>query len=137
MKKSFIVMLTCIAIIITFIFTEIFSIYHFGTIPALLTFLYIISIFSILEYLFIVGVYIVRKIIKKDRLETKMIIALFLLFVALLLILMFFITIDVDWLNWYLYSTPFYINVIVRSIEFLVPAVLFIIVSVIFMKRNK
>ena len=45
MKKGTIIILTFIILILTFILSEIFSIYHFGSFPTLLTFLYLILIY--------------------------------------------------------------------------------------------
>lgn len=61
MKKRTIIILSIIILVLTFIFAEIFSIYHFGNVPTLLKSLYLISIF---EYLSISIIYIVRKLIK-------------------------------------------------------------------------
>ena len=60
-----------ISIIITLFLGEILSIYSFGSYPTLLTFLYLISMFSIINYLIIVGTYIVKKIIKKEKITCK------------------------------------------------------------------
>ena len=76
MKKRTIIILSIIILVLTFIFAEIFSIYHFGNVPTLLTSLYLISIFAIFEYLSISITYIARKLIKKEKLETKKIIGL-------------------------------------------------------------
>ena len=122
MKKIGILVGTIISIIITFIFAEIFSLYHFGDVPTLLTTIYLISIFSIFEYILQAGIYIACKKLKKDKLGSKKIIGLILLFIALIMILGFIVILNVDWLNWYQYSSPFYINVIIRSIEILLPA---------------
>ena len=65
MKKRNILIGTIISIIITFIFAEIFSIYHFGDIPTLLTSLYLMSLFSIFEYILLSLAYIVKNIISK------------------------------------------------------------------------
>ena len=78
MKKRTIIILSIIILVITFIFAEIFSIYHFGSVPTLLTTLYLISIFAIFEYLSISITYIVRKLIKKEKLETKKSVSIFL-----------------------------------------------------------
>ena len=64
MKKRTIIILSIIVLVLTFIFAEIFSIYHFGNVPTLLTSLYLISIFAIFEYLSISITYIARKLIK-------------------------------------------------------------------------
>ena len=137
MKKRTIIILSIITLVLTFIFAEIFSIYHFGSAPTLLTSLYIISIFAIFEYLSISITYIVRKLIKKEKLETKKIIGLILLFVALLLALLYLVVLDVDYLHWYMNSSPFYLNVIVRSVEFLLPSIVLIIIGIFLMKRKK
>ena len=51
MKKRTIIILSIIILVLTFIFAEIFSIYHFGNVPTLLTSLYLISIFVALMIL--------------------------------------------------------------------------------------
>lgn len=140
MKKRIIFILSIITLALTFIFAEIFSIYHFGDVPTLLTSLNLISIyviFVIFEYLFISITYVIRKLIKKEKVGIKKIIGLILLFVALLLVLLFLIVIEVDYLHWYMYSSPFYLNVIVRSIEFLLPSIGFMIISIILLKKRK
>ena len=104
--------------------------------PTLLTSLYLISIFAIFEYLSISITYIVRKLIKKEKLEIKKIIGLILLFVALLLILLYLVVLDIDSLHWYMNSAPFYLNVIVRSVEFLLPSILLIVIGINLIKRK-
>ena len=133
MKKGTIIILSIITLVLTFIFAEIFSIYHFGSAPTLLTSLYLISIFAIFEYLSISITYIVRKLIKKEKLETKKIIVLVLLFVALL----YLVVLDVDYLHWYMNSSPFYLNVIVRSVEFLLPSIVLIIIGILLIKNKR
>lgn len=140
MKKRTIIILSIITLILTFIFAEIFSIYHFGSIPTLLTSLYLMSIyiiFAIFEYLLVCITYIIRKLIKKEKIGIKKIIGLILLFIALLLVLLFLVVVNADYLNWYMYSSPFYLNVIVRSVEFLLPSLILIVVSIIFLKKKK
>ena len=137
MKKGTIIILSIITLVLTFIFAEIFSIYHFGSAPTLLTSLYIISIFAIFEYLSISITYIVKKLIKKEKLETKKIIGLILLFVALLLALLYLVVLDVDYLHWYMNSSPFYLNVIVRSVEFLLPSIVLIIIGILLIKNKR
>lgn len=138
MKKNLtIIGITILSLVLTFFFTEIMSIYHFGTIPTLLTTLYLISMFSIIEYLLLSIYYIVKKLIKKEKLNKKIIISLVLLFISLLLILGYILILDIDYLHWYMYSSPFYLNVIVRSLEFLLPAIILIIISIILIKKAK
>ena len=81
--------------------------------------------------------YIVRKLIKKEKLETKKIIGLILLFVALLLILLYLVVLDIEYLHWYMNSATFYLNVIVRSVEFLLPSVILIVIGINLIKRKK
>ena len=52
------------------------------------------------------------------------------------MILSYLVIVNVDYLNWYMYSSPFYINVIVRSVEFLVPAIILIIISILLFKKK-
>ena len=137
MKKRTIIILSVITLFLTFIFAEIFSIYHFGSVPTLLTSLYLISIFSIFEYLSISLTYVIGKIIKKEKISFKKIIGLILFFIALILLLIFLIVLDFDYLNWYVYSSPFYLNVIYRSIEFLVPSIVLTIFGVLLIKNKK
>ena len=132
MKKRTIIILSIIILVLTFIFAEIFSIYHFGNVPTLLT-----SLFAIFEYLSISITYIARKLIKKEKLETKKIIGLILLFVALLLILLYLVVLDIDYLHWYMNSAPFYLNIIVRSVEFLLPSIILIVIGINLIKRKK
>lgn len=119
-----------ISIIITLFLGEILSIYSFGSVPTLLTFLYLISMFSIINYLIIVGTYIVKKIIKKEKISLKKIIGLILLFISLVLVLYYIIVLDIDYLNWYVNSAPFYFNVIFRSIEYLIPSIIMFIIGI-------
>ena len=134
--KIRLVIISIISLILTFVFAELLSLYHFGSIPTLLTSLYLISMFAIIEYLFISITYIIKKIVKKQKIGVKKIIGLFLLFIALLFILSFLIVVDIDWLNWYVYSSPFYINVIIRCVEFLLPAIILIMISIVLMKKG-
>lgn len=137
MKKSTILITSITGLILTFVFIELFSIYHFGTVPTLLTFLYIISIFSIIEYLLLSITYVIKKIITKEKIEIKKIIGLILLFLALLLILLFIIVTKIDWINKYIYSTPFYINLIMNIVKYLLPSIILIIISILLMKKKK
>ena len=136
MKKRKILILTILTLVLTFIFAEIFSIYHFGSLPTLLTSLYLISIFLTFEYLSISLTYVIRKIIKKEKLSFKKILGLIFLFIALLLVLIFLIVLEFDYLNWYAYSSPFYLNVIYRSIEFLVPSIALTIFGILLIKSK-
>ncbi len=137
MKKKIIFLLSAFMLILTFLFAEMFSIYHFGSVPTILTALYLISIFAIFEYFAISITYVIKNLITKKKIEMKKIIIMILLFIVLLLILLFLITVNVDWLNWYSYSGPFYINVIIKGIEFLLPSIIFSIVIILLLKKKK
>ena len=136
MKKKSIILCLIIALIITFVFAEIFSLYHFGSVPTLLTLLYLISLFSIFSYLLLGGCYIVSSKINKKKIGIRRIIGFILLFISLVMILSYLVIVNVDYLNWYMYSSPFYINVIVRSVEFLVPAIILIIITILLFKKK-
>ena len=51
-----------IALVLTFFLGEILSIYSFGTIPTVLTSLYLISMFLILDYLLKILLYLIHLI---------------------------------------------------------------------------
>ena len=136
MKSRVIIIISIISLIFTFVLAELFSVYHFGSVSTLLTSLYLISIFAIFEYLSISITYIARKLIKKEKLETKEIIGLILLFVALLLILLYLVVLDIDYLHWYMNSAPFYLNIIVRSVEFFLPSIILIGISILLIKNK-
>lgn len=137
MKKSLILLLSIIALLFTFIFANLFSIYHLGSTPTLLTSLYLTSIFVILDYLLIFTTYIIKKLVRKEKINFKKIIAYILLLVSLSLILSFVISTYIDYLTRYEPTKPFYLNVIKRIIEFLLPSIITFIISVILLKRKK
>lgn len=130
MKKRNILIGTVISFVLTFGFSELFSIYHFGDIPTLLTLFYLITIFSIFEYVILTFIHIINKIIKKEKVSGKEIFGIILLFISLLLVLFLGIVLEVDWLNWYAYSSPFYINVIVKMIKYLLPAIILLMIGI-------
>lgn len=130
MKKRNILIGTIISFVLTFLFTKLFSIYHFGDIPTLLTTYYLITIFSIFEYIVLTLIHVINKLIKKEKISVKEIIGRILLFISLLLVLFLGIVLEFDWLNWYAYSTPFYINVIVKMIKYLIPATILLIIGI-------
>lgn len=74
MKKRTILLLSIISVILTFVIADIFSVYSFGTVPTVLTSLYLISLFGILEYIFISGGYIFNKIYNKEKIFVKKIV---------------------------------------------------------------
>lgn len=137
MKKSLILLLSIIALLFTFILSNLFSIYHLGSTPTLLTSLYLITIFVIFDYLLIFTTYIIKKLVRKEKLDNKKIIAYILLLVSSSLILSFVIITYIDYLTRYEPTKPFYLNVIKRIIEFLLPSIITFIISVILLKRKK
>ena len=74
---------------------------------------------------------------KKEKLGLKKIIGLILPIISLLLILLFSIIINYEYLIWYSFSSPFYVNVIVRSLEFLLPAIILSLISFFLIKKPK
>lgn len=137
MKKSLILLLSIIALLFTFILSNLFSIYRLGSTPTLLTSLYLINIFVIFDYLLIFTTYIIKKLVRKEKLDINRIMAYILLLVSLSLILSFVIITYIDYLTRYEPTKPFYWNVIKRIIEFLLPSIITFIISVILLKRKK
>ena len=128
MKKKLILFGICfLSIIITLILSETFSIYHFGTIPTFTTIMYLIIIFFITSYLLSTMAYIFIKKKAKEKIGSKRAILLLLIFVTILLLLFFITNLNIDWLNHYSNSAPFYIIIITRVLEFLLPSFLLII----------
>ena len=56
--KKVILISSVISLVLTFFIGEILSIYSFGSYPTLLTSLYLITMFIVINYLIIVGTYI-------------------------------------------------------------------------------
>ena len=135
MKKSFILVLSVISALITFFLGKVFSIYSFGSVPRLLTIIYLLVIFGFIEYFLIIGAFVIKKILKKEKIDKKKIFGLILLFFFLVLLSLYLIILDIDYLNWYMYSSPFYINVMVRSLEFLLPAIGCFVGSIYLLKK--
>ena len=70
------------------------------------------------------------------KIKMKKIIGLMLLLISILLFFLFYIVLDIDYLNWYMYSSPFYLNVIVRCIEFILPGIISLIIGIIILKKE-
>lgn len=140
MKKILTIIGTIIlSLTITFIFAETFSLYHFGTIPTFTTFTYLLFIFCFITYILLSLIYIISKKIKTEKIGIKKIISLVLFFVSLLLILGFIVILNLDWITYYSNypSAPFYVYIIVRSLEFLLPSIILIIVGIVLLLKNK
>ena len=125
-----------IALVLTFFLGEILSIYSFGTIPTVLTSLYLISMFLILDYLLICGVYIISKLVRKEKIGIKKIIGLILIFIFLILVLYYIIVLNIDYLHWYVNSSPFYFDVIFRGIEILLPGIIMFIIGIFLIRKR-
>lgn len=63
----------------------------------------------------------------------------YLYLVSILLICVFIILTIVDYYNYnpIFTSAPFYVNILLRAVEFLLPAFVFICISYIYKKKNK
>ena len=70
------------------------------------------------------------------KIKMKKIIGLILLLISILLFFLFYIILDIDYLNWYMYSAPFYLNVIERCVEFGLPGIISLIIGVILLKKK-
>lgn len=58
--------------------------------------------------------------------------------IALVLILYCYIVLRLDYLNNYIFgSAPFYAYILVRSIEFILPAILCIVIGIVLIKKSK
>ncbi len=140
MKKILIVIVTIIlSLIITFITTEIFNLYHFGSIPTILTFNYLLFIFLFITYILLSIVYIITKKIKKEKIGINKILGSILIFISLILIMGFIIMVNIDWLTYYLNanSSPFYVFILVRGLEFLLPSIILIVISILLLKNKR
>lgn len=137
MKKNSVLAVTIVSIGFTFIIAKIFSLYNFGDNLTFLTFCYLISLFTIFEYILLSFIYIVKKILNKENIKVKEIIGIILFFIALILILLLILVLNIDWLNWYSYSIPFYINVIIKCFKYLIPSIVLILISIFLIRKNR
>lgn len=135
-KKTIVFCCFIISLAITMFFSKIFSIYSFENLPTITTLFYMIAMFFIVSYIILLIVYIVGKKIKKEKIGTRKIIGMILFFISLMLVLGLVIILDVDYLNWYNNSTPFYVDVIVRCLEFLLPSILISVLGF-YLSKNK
>ena len=140
MKKCLTITISIIvSLIITFLIAEMFSLYHFGNTPTFTTFTYLLFIFCFINYILLSLIYIIDKKRKKEKIGIKKIISLILFFISLLLILEFIVILNLDFLTYYsnYSSAPFYTYIIVRSLEFLLPSIILIIVGIVLLLKNK
>ena len=125
-----------VSLILTFVLAELLSLYHFGTLPTVLT---IISLFCIFEYLILLANFIVNKKKKHQTISHRNIFSMILFFLSLLLVLYFIFTTNIDWLNYYSRgdSAPFYLIIIVNGIKILIPSVISFILGIFISKKVK
>ena len=97
----------------------------------------IISLVIIIDVIYSL-IYVIKKKKQKEKISFNNILNLIFYFISLIFILIFLIVLNIDWLNYYVYinSAPFYTFIIVRSLEFLLPAVILLIICL-FLKRKK
>ncbi len=69
--------------------------------------------------------------------KIKKVIGVVLFCLAVILVGYFALVLNMDWLNWYANSAPFYIDVILRGIEFLLPAIICIVVGIILINKSR
>ena len=139
MKKILISSLTIIlSLILTFTISNIFSLYNLNDKPTFTTCTYLLFIFCFITYILLSIVYIISKKIKKEKIGIKKILSMLLLFISLILILGFIVILNIDWLNYYsnFNSSPFYVFILVRGLEFLLPSIILIVVSVILLLKK-
>lgn len=128
-----------VSLILTFVLAELLSLYHFGTLPTVLTIIYLISLFCIFEYLILLANFIVNKKKKHQTISHRNIFSMILFFLSLLLVLYFIFTTNIDWLNYYSRgdSAPFYLIIIVNGIKILIPSVISFILGIFISKKVK
>ena len=139
MKKILTILGTIIvSLIITFFTADIFSLYHFGDMLTFTTFTYLSFIFCFMTYVLSSLIYVVGKKVKRETIGNKKMMSLILFFISLILILGFIIILNIDWITYYSHynSSPFYVFVLVRSLEFLLPAIILIIMGIILLIKN-
>ena len=68
--------------------------------------------------------------------KEKIIIVLYGISILLLILFITFTIIDYTKYN-ESYSAPFYVNIILRAVEFIIPSIMFMMISYILNKRNK
>lgn len=136
MKKKFIILCFVIAFLFTLLFSYVFGIYSFNSSITMRTFLYMVSIFSVLSYINIALYYLISKKIKKEKISLLKVTSMVLFLIAILLVIFLIIGLEIDYLNWYSNSSPFYIHVILRSIEYLAPAIFMVVIGIFLIKND-
>ena len=140
MKKVFTIAGSIIvSLILTFVLTELLSLYHFGTVPTTLTIIYLVSLFCIFEYLILAVKFIFNKKKNHQTISHKNIFSMILFFLSLLLVLYFIFATNIGWLNYYSKgdSAPFYLTIITNGIKILMPSVISFVLGIFISKKKK
>lgn len=130
---------TIVSLILTFVLAELLSLYHFGTVPTILTIIYLVSLFCIFEYLILTVKFIINKKKNHQTISYKNIFSMILFFISLLLVLYFIFATNIDWLNYYSKgdSAPFYLTIITNGIKILIPSVISFVLGIFISKKKK
>lgn len=130
---------TIVSLILTFVLAELLSLYHFGTVPTILTIIYLVSLFCIVEYLILTVKFIINKKKNHQTISHKNIFSMILFFISLLLVLYFIFATNIDWLNYYSKgdSAPFYLTIITNGIKILIPSVISFVLGIFISKKKK
>ena len=130
---------TIVSLILTFVLAEVLSLYHFGTVPTILTIIYLVSLFCIFEYLILTVKFIINKKKNHQTISHKNIFSMILFFISLLLVLYFIFATNIDWLNYYSKgdSAPFYLTIITNGIKILIPSVISFVLGIFISKKKK
>ena len=134
-KKKILVItsLSIVSLLITFLIAEAFSLYDIGERPTFTTLTYLVFIFGIMEYVLNSLAYIISKRLKKEKIGIKKIVGIITLFLSLMLALLFVVILNLDWIMYYsnYNSSSFSAFILARSMEFLVPAIILMIISLV------
>ena len=130
---------TIVSLILTFVLAELLSLYNFGTVPTILTIIYLVSLFCIFEYLILTVKFIINKKKNHQTISHKNIFSMILFFISLLLVLYFIFATNIDWLNYYSKgdSAPFYLTIITNGIKILIPSVISFVLGIFISKKKK
>ncbi len=130
---------TIVSLIITMLTAQEFSLYNFGNKITFTTFTYLLFIFCFITSVLLSLLYIINKKLKKEKIGIKKISILVLFFISMLLTLGFIVMLNLDWITYYsnYNSSPFYSFIIVRTLEFLLPAIILIIIGIVLLLKNK
>ncbi len=69
--------------------------------------------------------------------KIKKVIGVVLFCLAIIFVGYFALVLNIDWLGWYANSAPFYVDIIFRGIEFLLPAIICIVTGIVLINKSK